>query len=210
MILHGYFRSSAAWRVRIAFGLKHLEPASVSHNLRSGDHLDPAYAALNPQKLVPALEFTDGHVLTQSLAIIGWLDRLVPEPALLPADSLQRAKVEAFALTIACDTHPLQNLKVLKRLRAAGWSEDQVVAWAAEVISDGLSTCEALLRDEAGPYCFGAQPTLADVCLVPQIGNARRFKVDLTPYPKLVAIDAACAELPAFAAARPDRQPDAA
>lgn len=209
MILHGYFRSSAAWRARIAFNLKGVAPETAVHNLRDGAQNDPAYAALNPQKLVPALELDDGTVLTQSLAIIGWLDREVPEPPLLPADSRRRAQVEAFALVIACDTHPLQNLKVLNRLRAKGWSGEEVKAWIGAAISDGLGACEALLQQEPGPFCFGERPTLADICLVPQIGSARRFGVDLAPYPKLGAIDAACDALPAFADARPDRQPDA-
>ncbi|SFJ92355.1 maleylpyruvate isomerase [Bosea sp. OK403] len=209
MTLHGYFRSSAAWRVRIALGLKGLSLKTIAHNLRTGEQNDPAYAAINPQKLVPTLEFDDGTVLTQSLAIIGWLDREVPKPPLLPPASRRRAQVEAFALTIACDTHPLQNLKVLNRLRAAGWAEDQVKGWIAAALSDGLSACEALLRDEGGPFCFGEAPGLADLCLVPQIGSARRFGVDLSPYPKLVAIDATCAAHPAFIAARPDQQPDA-
>ena len=207
--LHGYFRSSAAWRVRIAFNLKGVTPETVVHNLRDGRQKDPAYAALNPQKLVPALQLDDGAVLTQSLAIIGWLDREVPQPPLLPAGSLERARVEAFALTIACDTHPLQNLRVLNRLREKGFSEDEVKAWIGAAISDGLSACEALIRDEAGPFCFGEAPTLADLCLVPQIGSARRYGIDLSHYPKLVAIDAHCATLPAFIAARPDQQPDA-
>ncbi len=209
MTLHGYFRSSAAWRVRIALGLKGLTLKTVAHNLRTGEQNDPVYAVINPQKLVPALEFDDGTALTQSLAIIGWLDREVPEPPLFPSDSRRRAQVEAFALTIACDTHPLQNLKVLNRLRAAGWTEDQVKGWIAAALSDGLSACVALLRDESGPFCFGVSPGFAELCLVPQIGSARRFGVDLSSYPKLVAIDAACAGHPAFIAARPDRQPDA-
>ncbi|WP_439496263.1 maleylacetoacetate isomerase [Bosea sp. (in: a-proteobacteria)] len=209
MLLHGYFRSSAAWRVRIALALKSVRPETRIHNLRTGEHLDEAYRAVNPQALVPALELDDGTVLTQSLAIIGWLDRSYPEPPLLPENTVLRAQVEAFALAIACDIHPLQNLKVLKRLRAAGWSEDEVAGWIRTAIADGFAACEALLPDSAAPFCFGAAPGLADLCLVPQIGSARRFGLDLTPFPRLVAIDAACAGLPAFISARPDRQPDA-
>ncbi len=208
VVLHGYFRSSAAWRVRIACALKAVEPEFRFHNLRVGGHHDPAYTALNPQGLVPAMELPDGRVLTQSLAIIAWLDREVPSPALFPEEAGARARVEAFALTIACDTHPLQNLKILNRLRAGGWSEEQVKTWIAAAIGDGLAACEALIADEVGPFCFGTEPTLADLCLVPQIGSARRFEVDLSPYPKLVAIDAHCADLPAFVSARPERQPD--
>ncbi|WP_293809960.1 maleylacetoacetate isomerase [uncultured Bosea sp.] len=209
MILHGYFRSSAAWRTRIAFNLKGVTPQSVIHNLRDGAQNEPAYAAINPQKLIPALELDDGTVLTQSLAIIGWLDREVPQPPLFPADNTLRARVEAFALVIACETHPFQNPKIQKRLRSKGFSEADVQDWLTTAMSEGLSACERLIQDQPGPFCFGAAPTLADICLVPQIGSARRYGIDLAPHPKLVAIDAHCAALPAFIAARPDRQPDA-
>ena len=209
MKLHGYFRSSAAWRVRIALNLKGVDVEHVSHHLRHGEQRDPAYLALNPQGLVPTLELDDGTVLTQSLAIIEWLDETYPEPALLPNDALERAKVRAFAQAIACDTHPVQNLKVLNRLRALGHDAEGALAWAANVNVDGLSACEQLATNSPGPFCFGAKPSLADICLVPQLGNARRFKVDVAQFPRLLQAGAAAMELAAFRDATPDRQADA-
>ena len=207
--LHGYFRSSASWRVRIALALKGTQARHVPHHLRRGEQRAPDYLALNPQGFVPALELPNGAVLTQSLAIIEWLDETVPDPPLLPADSLLRARVRAFALVLAADTHPLQNLAVLLRLRRKGWEKEDVDAWAADINRTGLEACEALLADAPGPFCFGAQPGLADICLVPQLGNARRFGVDVGAYPRLLAREAACMALPAFAGAVPGRQPDA-
>ncbi|HEV7325811.1 MAG TPA: maleylacetoacetate isomerase [Bosea sp. (in: a-proteobacteria)] len=209
MKLHGYFRSSAAWRVRIALNLKGLDVEHVSHHLRHGEQRDPAYLALNPQGLVPTLELDDGTTLTQSLAIVEWLDEIHPEPALLPKASLERAKVRAFAQVIACDTHPVQNLTVLNRLRELGHDGDAALAWAASVNIDGLSACEQLAANNPGPFCFGAEPSLADICLVPQLGNARRFKVDVTRFPRLLRAEAAAMELAAFCDATPDRQADA-
>lgn len=208
MILHGYFRSTAAWRVRIALALKGVVATQVSHHLRRNEHRAPGYLALNPQGLVPALETDDGAVLTQSLAIIEWLEETHPAPPLLPADPLRRARVRAFALAIACDIHPVQNLKVLQRLRGLGREEAQVTAWARQTIEEGLDACEALLRAEPGPFCFGAAPTLADICLVPQLSNARRFGAELR-WPRLLAAEAAALSLSAFQAAAAERQPDA-
>jgi maleylpyruvate isomerase len=209
MQLHGYFRSTAAWRVRIALGLKGMTAAQVSHHLRKGEQRADAYLRLNPQGLVPALVLDDGRVLTQSLAICEYLDETRPEPPLLPRDPVARAHVRAFAQVIACDVHPVQNHEVLNRLRALGHDEEQVNGWAREVIAEGLAACEALIRGEGpGPFCFGGQPTLADICIVPQLFNARRFGVDLVPLPRLLAVEAACLTLPAFADAAPERQPD--
>jgi len=208
MKLHGYFRSSAAYRVRIALNLKGLGAEHLPHHLRKGEQCAPAYLAINPQGLVPALE-NGGAVLTQSVAIIEWLDETHPNPPLLPQDPLRRAKVRAFALAIACDTHPVQNLKVLARLRELGLAEEKVQDWAAWVNREGLSACETLIRDEPGPFCFGDVPTLADLCLVPQLANARRFGVDVSAYPRLLAAEAAAKALTAFANAAPEKQPDA-
>ena len=209
MILHGYFRSAASWRVRIALALKGVEVEHRFHHLRRGEQRAPGFLALNPQGYVPALELEDGTVLTQSLAIIEWLDETVPEPPLLPRDPVRRAKARAVALVLAADTHPLQNLVVLGRLRARSFPEDQVQAWAAEANAAGLGAVEAMLAQERGPFCLGAAPTLADLCLAPQLGNARRFGVEVARFPRLLEAEAACNALPAFADAVPGKQPDA-
>ncbi len=207
--LHGYFRSSAAWRVRIALNLKGVAVEHVAHHLRKGEQRGADFLAINPQGLVPALELESGEVLTQSLAIIDWLDESFPAPPLLPGDALSKARIRAFALAIACDTHPLQNLKVLNALRELGLGEDKVQGWAARANAEGLAACERLIAGTAGPFCFGDEPTLADICLVPQLANARRFKVDLSAFAHLLAVEAACLALPAFQAAAADRQADA-
>ncbi|MGH6716217.1 MAG: maleylacetoacetate isomerase [Bradyrhizobium sp.] len=209
MKLHGYFRSSAAYRVRIALNLKGLRAEHVPHHLRKGEQSAPAYLALNPQGLVPTLETDDGAILTQSLAIIEWLDETHPEPPLLPRDAARRAKVRGFALAIACDIHPLQNTKAMARLRQLGVGEEHVTEWAAWIIREGFRACEVLIADEPGPFCFGSVPTLADLCLVPQLGNARRFGVDVSAFPRLLKAEAAAKAVPAFADAAPERQSDA-
>lgn len=208
MRLHGYFRSTASYRVRIALNLKGLSYDQRSHHLRKGEQREPAYLALNPQGLVPALELDGGKVLTQSLAICEYLDEIAPDPALLPGDPLARAQVRAFAQAIACDIHPVQNLKILDRLRSLGLSEDAVTGWARATIEEGLDACDRLIADHAGRFCFGEAVTLADICLVPQLVNARRFGAGLR-WPRLLAIEAACLSLPAFADAMPERQADA-
>jgi len=209
MKLHGYFRSSAAYRVRIALNLKGLTAEQLPHHLRKGEQTAPGYLVLNPQGLVPTLEDDSGTVLTQSLAIIEWLDEVHPNPPLLPKDPLRRAKVRAFALAIACDVHPVQNLKVRARLRQLGVPEEKVTEWAAWANREGLSACETLVRNEPGPFCFGDAPSLADLCLVPQLANARRFGVDVSAFPRLLQAEAAAKAMKAFADAAPDRQPDA-
>jgi maleylpyruvate isomerase len=209
MKLHGYFRSSASYRVRIALNLKGLRAEHLAHHLRKGEQRDAAFLAINPQGLVPVLEDDAGAVLTQSLAIIEWLDETHPEPPLLPKDPLRRAKARAFADVLACDTHPVQNLKVLTRLRELGLSEDKVTAWAGWANREGLAACEKLIAKEPGPFCFGAAPTIADLCLVPQLANARRFGVDVNAFPRLLQAEAAAKAIEAFADAAPDRQPDA-
>ncbi len=209
MKLHGYFRSSASYRVRIALNLKGLTAEHLAHHLRKGEQRAPTYLAINPQGLVPTLQGDHGAVLTQSLAIIEWLDETHPAPPLLPADPLRRARIRAFAQVLACDTHPVQNLKILARLRELGLPEQQVTEWAAWANREGLSACEKLIANEPGPFCFGAAPTIADLCLVPQLANARRFGVDLAAYPRLLAAEAAAKNLKAFADAAPERQADA-
>ena len=209
MKLHGYFRSSASYRVRIALNLKGLRADQFSHHLRKGEQRAPAFLAINPQGLVPALQDDEGAVLTQSLAIIEWLEETHPEPPLLPKDPLRRARVRAFALAVACDIHPVQNLKVLGRLRELGLTDEQVTGWAAWANREGLVACEALIASEPGPFCFGETPTIADLCLVPQLFNARRFGVDVSALPRLLQAEAAAQAIKAFADAAPDRQPDA-
>ncbi|MDO8398854.1 MAG: maleylacetoacetate isomerase [Bradyrhizobium sp.] len=209
MKLHGYFRSSASYRVRIALNLKGLDADHLSHHLRKGEQRGSAFLAINPQGLVPALQDDTGAVLTQSLAIIEWLEETHPQPALLPKDPLRRARVRAFAQAVACDIHPVQNLKVLARLRELGLAEEQVTGWAAWANREGLAACEALIANEPGPFCFGEAPTIADLCLVPQLFNARRFSVDVSAYPRLLKAEAAAQAMKAFADAAPDKQADA-
>jgi maleylpyruvate isomerase len=208
MKLHGYFRSSAAYRVRIALNLKGVQVQHCSHRLRQGEQRAAKYLALNPQGLVPALELGSAEVLSQSLAIIEWLDETRPEPPLLPADPVRRARVRAFALAISCDIHPIQNLKILNKLRSLGVGEDIVLGWAAWVNREGLEACEVLAASEPGPFCFGDTPTLADICLVPQLANARRFEVDVSRFSRLLTAEAAAMTLPAFFDAAPERQHD--
>jgi maleylacetoacetate isomerase len=212
MKLYDYFRSSAAYRVRIALNLKGLAPERTFVHLRKGAQREAPYLALNPQGLLPALVTDDGVVLTQSLAIIEYLEEMHPAPPLLPTGPVARARVRGLALAVACDIHPIDNLRVLRYLlHTVGVSEEQKDAWYKYWIDVGLEAIELQLsRDAAtGRFCHGDTPTLADICLVPQLANARRVDLDLSPYPTLTRIDAACRELPAFAAAEPSRQPDA-
>ncbi len=211
LTLHGYFRSSAAWRVRIALALKGVGAAQASHHLRRNEQLAADYVRLNPQGLVPALEVAGQGVLTQSLAIVEWLDETQPGPTLLPADPWGRARVRALAAVIACDVHPIQNLRVLQYLkRTLGQEQAAIDAWARHWIELGLAAFETRLAEpETGRFCHGDAPGLADLCLVPQLGNARRFGTDLAPYPRVLAVEAACLELEAFRVAAPEVQPDA-
>jgi maleylacetoacetate isomerase len=205
-ILYDYFRSSAAYRVRIALNLKGVDYERRQIDLREGDQQSAEYRALNPQGLVPMLEI-DGHRLTQSLAIINYLDLRYANQPLLPASAAERAHVVAMAMTIACDIHPLNNLRVLKYLKnELGHSQEEVDAWYAHWISEGLPALEALAAPKAGQFLFGDGPTGADVCLVPQLYNARRFNVPLDAYPTLLRAEENANSLEAFAAAHPDRQ----
>jgi len=209
--LHNFFRSGSSHRLRIALNLKGLDYQYVAVSLGKQEHLSADYKALNPQGLVPTL--VDGDtVLTQSPAIIEWLEERHPTPALLPASPEDRARVRALAALVGCDIHPINNRRVLEYLRnVLGCDEAAVNAWCATWINAGFAALEALLVADKtrGDFCFGGTPTLADVYLVPQVESARRFKVDLSPYPAIVAIDQACARLDAFQKAAPAVQPDA-
>jgi len=213
MRLYDYFRSSAAYRVRIALNFKGIAPDDRTFvHLRMGNQRAQDYLALNPQGLVPALELDDHRVLTQSLAIVEYLDEKYHEPPLLPATAEGRARVRSIALAIACEIHPLNNLRVLNYLIGTlGATDEQKNGWYKYWIDVGFEALERRLAsdDDTGTFCHGETPTLADVCLVPQLANARRFKIDLTPYPTLTRIEAASNALPAFAQAAPARQPDA-
>lgn len=210
MKLYGYFRSSAAYRVRIALNLKGLpyEHEAVHLTREGGWQFREDYRAINPQKRVPSLTLSSGEVLLQSLAIIDYLDEVFPEPPLLPADAIERAQVRAVAQIIACDIHPIDNLAVLNYLKGKlGQTQGAVDDWYRHWIRQGFDAVEALIRP--GPYAFGAHVTVADLCLVPQVFNARRFKMDMARYPKIGAAEAACQKLAAFDKARPENQPDA-
>lgn len=211
MKLYNYFRSSAAFRVRIALNLKGLQYESISKALPKNEQRAADYLALNPQGLIPALD-VDGTVISQSLAIIEYLNDLHPQPPLLPAEPLARAQVRSMALAIACDIHPLNNLRVLNYLRQnLGQDDDGVNAWYRHWISEGFRGLEQQVagHSSARRHCFGDSLSLVDIFLVPQIYNARRFNVDVTPFPTLVAISSHLESLPAFAAARPEAQPEA-
>jgi maleylacetoacetate isomerase len=205
-ILHDYYRSSAAYRVRIALNLKGIDYESRPVNLAEGEQKSADYRALNPQGFVPMLEIDD-HRLTQSLAIIAYLDQTRKEPQLLPSDPSDQAHVRAMALTIACDIHPLNNLLVLKylgsRLRQ---EEDARDKWYAHWVTEGFEALEAMAKNRAGSFLFGNSPSLADICLVPQMYNARRFKVPVDSYPTLLRADASANALAAFADAHPDKE----
>ena len=208
-ILYDYFRSSAAYRVRIALNLKKVDYEVRQVDLRAGEQASDAYRALNPQGLVPMLEI-DGHRLTQSLAIINYLDLRFANQPLLPASAAERAHVVAMAMTVACDIHPLNNLRVLNYLKGPlGHSKDEVDIWYAHWITEGLTALEAMAEPLAGDFLFGNGPTGADICLVPQLYNARRFNVPLDAYPTLLRADENAAKIEAFAAAHPDRQEQA-
>ena len=212
MKLYSYYRSSAAYRVRIALNLKQLPYETIGVHLlkNGGEQKQPEYSAKNPQKLVPALE-DNGQVLTQSLAIIDYLDEAYPAHSLLPATAVERARVRAMAQLIACDIHPLNNLRVLGYLKnQLGADETAKTEWYRHWIKEGFAALEILLQSEqTGRFCHGDKPTLADCCLIPQVYNARRFQVDLSPYPTISRIAAECEALPAFQTAAPENQPDA-
>ena len=211
MKLYTFFRSSAAYRVRIALNLKKLTYESIPKAFAKGEHRAADYLAVNPYGLIPALDI-EGTALSQSLAIMEYLDELYPDPPLLPDTPLGRAQVRSIALAIACDIHPINNLRVLNYLRQRlGQADDDVNAWYQHWVVEGFKGIEVELRRHSsqGRFCYGDSVSMADVCLVPQVFNARRFNVDLAPFPMIAAVAAHLESLPAFAAARPEVQPDA-
>jgi len=213
MKLYTFFRSSASYRVRIALNWKGIgyEQAAIHLRRGGGEQLMPAYQALNPQGLVPALE-DNGRILTQSLAIIEYLEETHPNPPLLPQNAADKALVRSMALVIACEVHPIQNLRVLNYVKATyNQTDEQVNQWAQHWIDLGLSALQELIvgQSKGGKFCFGDSPSLADICLIPQLGNARRYGCDLSKYPTILAIEKNCNAIPAFTDAAPEKQPDA-
>ena len=213
MKLYTFFRSSASYRVRIALNLKAIDCEQAPIHLRrgGGEQLMPAYTAINPQALVPTLE-DNGRILTQSLAIIEYLEETHPNPPLLPKDPADKALVRSMALVIACEVHPIQNLRVLNYVKATyNQTDEQVNKWAQHWIDLGLAALQKMIvaQPKRGKFCFGDVPTLADVCLIPQLGNARRYGCDLSKYPTILEIEKNCNAIPAFANAAPEKQPDA-
>lgn len=212
MKLYNFFRSGTSHRLRIALNLKGLDTQYIPVDLRTEQHLKDDFKAVNPQMLVPALATDDGKVLIQSPAIIEWLEETHPTPALLPTTAHERAHVRALAAIVGCDIHPINNRRILEYLRHQfGADEAAINAWCGTWITAGFDAIEALLAQDTtrGSYCFGGAPSLADVYLIPQVESARRFGVDMAAWPLIRAVDAACAELPAFARAAPAAQPDA-
>jgi len=205
--LHDYWRSGAAYRVRIALNLKGLSHEVVAHDLRAGEQRDPAFLKVNPQGLVPALD-VDGLQLTQSLAIIEWLEERYPAVPLLPSDPEARAIARGMAQIICCDIHPLNNLRVLNALRADfGADEEAINIWTGRWINDGFSALEALIGQYGGRFAFGDEPSLVDCCLIPQVYSAARFQIDISNYPAIGEVFERCTLINAFSKAHPSQQP---
>ena len=209
LTLYSAWRATAPYRVRIGLALKDLAYDYVPVDLVAGEQRQPAYRRVNPQGLAPALDIGGGEILTQSLAILEWLEETHPQPPLLPADPLARARVRAMAGLIACDILPLNNTRVGRRLDKMGVDQAGILSWIQGWIVEGFDALEPMIAAHGAGFAFGATPTLADCCLTPQVYSARRYQVDLSPYPAIVAAADRAAELPTFAAAHPDRQPDA-
>ncbi|HET6971397.1 MAG TPA: maleylacetoacetate isomerase [Phenylobacterium sp.] len=207
--LHSAWRATAPYRVRIGLALKGLSYDYAAVDLLAGQQREPAYRAVNPQGLTPALDLGDGTVLTQSLAILEWLEETRPQPPILPRGAMDRAVVRAMATIIACDIHPLNNTRVGRKLNKLGIDKDGILEWSQGWIRDGFDVLEPMVEKHGGLFAFGDTPTLADCCLIPQVYSAIRFEVDLGPYPHLKAVADRANDHPAFAAAHPNRQPDA-
>ena len=208
MRLYTYWRSTTSYRVRIALNLKGIAYEAIPVDLAKGEQNAAGYAKVNPGQGVPALDLGHGTVLTQSMAILDWLEETRPEPALLPAGALARAQVRAASLVIATDIHPVNNLRVVSRLKAMGHDADEAISWMNDWMTRGLTAFSQMIAPDT-PFAFGETPGLADLCLVPQLYNARRWGCDLTPFARLAAIETRCLGIPAFDAARPENQPDA-
>ncbi|MEM7299502.1 MAG: maleylacetoacetate isomerase [Pseudomonadota bacterium] len=207
MRLYTYWRSTTAYRIRIALNLKGIAYEPVPINLVDGEQTTTSYKALNPIAGVPALELDEGAILTQSMAILEYLEDQYPEPTFLPDDPVESANIRAAAMIVASDIHPINNLKVGKKLKELGHAQDEVIDWMLDWMARGFEAYQALLPD--AQFSFGQQPTMADICLVPQLYNAHRWGLDLAPFTRLTEIETRCLVLPAFAVARPENQPDA-
>ena len=209
LTLHSAWRATAPYRVRIGLALKGVEYDYVAVDLLAGEQLEPAYRAVNPQGLAPALDLGDGHILTQSLAILEWLEETRPQPPILPRSALDRAIVRAMANIVACDIHPLNNTRVGRKLKDLGLDDTAVSAWISGWITEGFDALEPMVARHAGMFAFGDSPTIADCCIVPQVYSANRFNVDMAAWPAISSVAERTAMHPAFAAAHPSRQPDA-
>jgi maleylacetoacetate isomerase/maleylpyruvate isomerase len=207
--LYSAWRATAPYRVRIGLALKGLDYDNVPVDLIKGEQREAAYKAVNPQGLTPALDLGDGHVLTQSVAILEWLEETRPQPAILPKDPLDRQLVRSMALIVACDIHPLNNTRVGRKLNHMGVDQAGILAWTQGWIRDGFDTLEPMIARHGKGFAFGGTPSLADCCLIPQVYSANRYEVDLGPYPSIRAVAERAAEHPAFQAAHPNNQPDA-
>lgn len=212
IILHNYFRSSTSYRVRIALAMKNISYTYAALHLRHAQHRSEAYLSVNPQGLVPALVWSDGTVIAQSLAIMEFLEEVAPEPPLLPADPAGRARVRMLAQMIACEIHPVNNLRMLNTLKQRyGADDEEIASWFRHWVAETFAPLEKLLAGspQTGKFCHGDTPGVADICLVAQVTNNQRFDVDMAPYPVISRVHATCMELPAFTKAAPANQPDA-